>query len=433
MRDARQDTTDVLDEPFPLRARFRRRFLPALAGFVAVLLILIGVTARTVVEKIYIELAQQRAQTIASSVAEAAPEAWQTLMSGQTVNELGDAQKSARLVDAFAAEQRHLNLPELKVYDLNHRVLYATDRSEIGSEELADILSHVITKGEPSITTKVFPDGTQQYEFYVPVFDGDGRMRTVFELYEPVDYLNAILSKAALPIVAIPAGLLILLAVALDRLVGHAQGDINARTTLIIDMRKRLESFVSSTAVNAAKQSSGTGDIESQAIETTLFFSDIRDFTGFSEQNTPADVVAFLNRLMGLQVDLIRKHGGDVDKMIGDAVLARFDQKDGNARAIAAAKDILATMQDRDFPRAIGIGIYRGNVISGAIGPENRRDFTVIGDAVNVASRLCSAAAGDELVVDASMADDTFGDVEKISVKGRSTPLDIRRFKQVCV
>jgi adenylate cyclase len=418
------DLGQTLDEPFPLQRRFRRRFLPALAGFVGILLVLIGLTARQVIETIYLELAQKRAQTIASSVQDVAPEAWRQVMEGVVISELSEQGPARMLVDALAAEQRHLNLDELKVYDLQHKVLYATDQSEIGSSETAQVLSDVIDNGVPSVATKALPDGTKQYEFYVPVFDGTGTMRVVFELYEPVGYLDAILTRAALPLVTIPGGLLIIFAFALDRLVRRAQFDIDARTTLIIDMRKRLESFVSATAVGAARRAGEDGSIESLAVETTLFFSDIRDFTGYAEQHGPAEVVAFLNRLMTLQVDVIGRHNGDVDKMIGDAVLARFDK---NEDAIAAAVEILDAVKEAAFPRAIGIGIYRGTVISGAIGPADRRDFTVIGDAVNVASRLCSAAAAGEVVVDAEMADDSFGGTEWISVKGRTQPLAVRR------
>lgn len=424
MTDKRSDPEHTFDEPFPLQSRFRRRFLPALVGFVGILLLLIGLTARQVIETIYLELAQKRAQTIASSVQDVAPDAWRQIMEGAVISELSEQGPARRLVDALAAEQRHLNLDELKVYDLDHKVLYATDQSEIGSSETAQVLTDVIDNGVPSVATKALPDGTKQYEFYVPVFDGSGTMRVVFELYEPVGYLNAILIRAAVPLVTIPGGLLIIFAIALDRLVRRAQVDIDARTTLITDMRKRLESFVSATAVGAARQAGEDGSIESKAVETTLFFSDIRDFTGFAEQHEPAEVVAFLNRLMTLQVEAIRRYKGDVDKMIGDAVLARFDE---NNDALAAAMDIQTAMKDAAFPRAIGIGIYRGTVISGAIGPEDRRDFTVIGDAVNIASRLCSAAAAGEVVVDAGMADDRFGETEWISVKGRAQPLAIRR------
>ena len=130
---------------------------------------------------------------------------------------------------------------------------------------------------------------------------------------------------------------------------------------------------------------------------------------------------------MTLQVNILRRQGGDVDKMIGDAVLARFDAADGAAQAVAAAREIQSQEARAGLPRRLGIGIYRGEVISGAIGPEDRRDFTVIGDAVNAAARLCSAAEAGEIVVEASLADDGFKAPETISVKGRESPIVIRR------
>ncbi len=190
-----------------------------------------------------------------------------------------------------------------------------------------------------------------------------------------------------------------------------------------------MSSFVSDTAKHAARSATQDGDIPSLKTETTLFYSDIRDFTGFSEQNTPETVVGFLNRIMSLQVAAVQDQGGDVDKMIGDAVLARFDGDDGGERAINAAKRIQKAIREGDYPRAIGIGIHKGEVISGAIGPADRRDFTVIGDAVNISARLCSLAKANEIVVDAQLADETFGNVETVQVKGRVQGIDIRKYQ----
>jgi len=416
-----------LDEPFPLKRRFQRRFLPALIGFVGVFLAIVGFTASEIVQSIYLQLAQRRAETIAHSVADAVPDAWQALMSGQSLSDLEGHAEVDQLTKAFETESYELKLSELKVYDLNRRTLYATDQSEIGATEAAQVLRDVMSSGTGDVVTKTMPDGTEQYELYVPLFDEAGDMRAVFELYEPVEYLNAILTRAAVPIITVPGLLLILLALALNRLVGRAQLDIDARTSAINELRRRLESFVSSTAVDAARSAGAGAGIESRKVTTTIFFSDIRDFTGFSEQNSPEDVVRFLNEIMGLQVDILRAHGGDVDKMIGDAVLARFDAADGSRQAVAAAREIQQAAKAGNFPRALGIGVYRGDVISGAIGPEDRRDFTMIGDTVNVAARLCSAAGAGEVVVDADLADDDFNPVEEISVKGRQGVLRIRR------
>jgi len=418
-----------MGEPFPLKARFRRRFVPALFAFVGITLLIIGLTALYTVEEIYLELAQERAQTIERSVEESSHGAWKAFMASRSITELQQTNGVSILTQAFHTEVRQQNLAELKVYDLNRVVLYATNSEEIGTSENGNALREVITEAQSGIATKTLPDGSRQYELYVPVFDDSGTLRAVFELYEPVGYLDAIYVKSAMPIVSILGLLFLLLGSALDRLVGKAQSDIDARTKMIDELRKRLESFVSSTAVNAARGVSGDDTIPSKRVTTTLFFSDVRDFTGFSERRAPEDVVEFLNDIMTLQVEALRQHGGDVDKMIGDAILARFDGDDGGRRAIAAARDIQSKARENKLPRLLGIGIYKGEVISGTIGPEDRRDFTVIGDAVNVAARLCSAARAGEIVVDAGLADNEFEGEETLSVKGRETPLAIRRDK----
>lgn len=424
---ASPEITYPSEQPFPLSRLFRQRFIPAFLAFTGLFLVLLGLTAHHVIEEIYLELAQRRAQTIARAVADTAPEPWAHLMAGTTLSELQNTTDAQVLSKAFSDEVREMNLPELKVYDMETRVLYATNADEIGSTETGAALRDTIDNSASSIVTKKLAVGSSQYELYVPVFDGKGNVRTVFELYEPVTYLNTLLLNAAVPTMAVPAGLLLLLIFALNILVGRAQRDIDERTAALKSLQDKLSSFVSSTAINAARTAGTDGGITSQKIETTLFYSDIRDFTGFSERNPAETVVDFLNQIMTLQVEAIKKQGGDVDKMIGDAVLARFDGSDGNARALAAARNIQTAIRNGSYPRRIGIGIHRGDVISGAIGPEERRDFTVIGDAVNISARLCALAGADEIVVDADMADDDFAAPETVQVKGRIQGISIRR------
>ncbi|MEQ8194822.1 MAG: hypothetical protein RIB59_10070 [Rhodospirillales bacterium] len=122
-----------LDQPFPLKRLFLRRFVPAFIGFIGVFLLLIGFTAKHVAESIYLELAQRRAQTIARAVAGKAPAAWAHLMAGRTLAELKGDAKALRA--AFNDEIREMNLPELKVYDLERKVIFATHTKEIGTTE----------------------------------------------------------------------------------------------------------------------------------------------------------------------------------------------------------------------------------------------------------------------------------------------------------
>ncbi|HIJ82889.1 MAG: adenylate/guanylate cyclase protein [Magnetococcales bacterium] len=427
-----KSANDFFDKPFPLKTLFRRWFIPAVLGFCVIFLALIGFVSLEIVESIYLEMAQRRAQTIAKSVAMHAPLAWESLMQEQSTHKVETSPDAVSLIEAFATEVGEMDLLEIKVYGLDRRVRFATYRHEIGMVEDGPALSEVLRTATPSLVRKTGDDGSHVYELYVPVFDEAGTLRAVFELYEPVGYLDDILAEAVVLTLIIPGILLFAMVLALNKLVNQAQTHIDARTREANELRRKVESFVSSTAARAAKMAGFGGKIPSRNMTTTLFFSDIRDFSGFSEKNSPEAVVDFLNQIMTLQVALIQRHGGDVDKMIGDAILARFDAQDGHHQAIVAAREILHAVKKQNYPRTLGIGVFRGQVISGAIGPEDRRDFTVIGDAVNVASRLCGAAKADELVTDATLAGMDFGPAESIHVKGRVQPVVVRRWKVFC-
>ena len=138
----------------------------------------------------------------------------------------------------------------------------------------------------------------------------------------------------------------------------------------------------------------------SESRRAAILFSDIRDFTALSEHSTPEGVTAMLNEYFSWWDHEVRRSSGIIDKFIGDAVMVIFglDREEGAVeRALQCARSMYArlpSLQDRlrklGLPviRDIGIGINYGDVIVGDIGSENRRNFTVIGDTVNVASRL---------------------------------------------
>ena len=141
---------------------------------------------------------------------------------------------------------------------------------------------------------------------------------------------------------------------------------------------------------------------EPQRVLRTLLFTDVRGFTSYTERRKPEQVVEVLNRLLEKQSEIIQKSGGDIDKFVGDEIVAIYSGDDAPRRACTAALRIvrLCAESSEEFDHlAVGAGIATGSVIHGMIGSLPRADFTVIGDSVNVASRLCGIAKGMQIVV----------------------------------
>jgi adenylate cyclase len=134
--------------------------------------------------------------------------------------------------------------------------------------------------------------------------------------------------------------------------------------------------------------------------EVTILFSDLRSFTTMSEKMAPADMLALLNRYLDRMSTIIEKHGGVIDKYIGDAIMALFGapvaDPEAPGRAIAAAREMAQALDilNRELVAegrptlAFGIGINTARVIAGNMGSKTRLNYTVIGDGVNLASRL---------------------------------------------
>lgn len=143
--------------------------------------------------------------------------------------------------------------------------------------------------------------------------------------------------------------------------------------------------------------------------ECTILFADIRGFTSLSERLAPEAVQELLNGYFRVVIAAIARHGGFIDKFIGDKVMALFtapDPRESAAAAIKAAATIRSqlasspgALQDAGRAVGVGIGVNSGEVLLGNIGSEERMDFTAIGDAVNVADRLQTLAGPGEVLV----------------------------------
>lgn len=427
MKDHLPNQLESLDRPYPILARFKHRMVPLLLAFIGVLVLTTSLAMETVQEKIYLHLSQVRAQGLAEGVNRIAPESWVKLLAGEAPTPAD----YAALQEAFEIECQQFRVAMLKVYDLERRTIFATDPSKIGEVETGDNLKTILQTKEGLIATEVIADGTTYHELYVPL-ELQGEMRLVFELYEPTSFFDELLIQAIEPILLYPSLLLVLLVVSQGVMMRQAQRDIDQRTKMINQLRERLESLVSRSAVQAVHQVRESGQVPSELVECSLLYSDIRSFSSFAEQRSPGEVVAFLNEIMELQVQAIHEQGGDVDKMIGDAVLARFQGIQKEERALRAALQIQRLLQATQLPRGLGIGVYSGAVIAGGIGPQNRFDYTIIGDAVNVSARLCSLAQVGEIVVDCETAQQSgvagFSEPTRVTVKGRQGELLICKF-----
>ncbi len=144
--------------------------------------------------------------------------------------------------------------------------------------------------------------------------------------------------------------------------------------------------------------------------ELTVLFADLRGFTSFSERSSPEQVVGLLNRYFGIATPLVLAQGGTVDKFVGDAMMALFNaparQPDHALRAARAALAMQAAIEqiaadNAGWPR-FRIGINTGPALVGNIGSAELRNFTAIGDTVNLASRLESSAESGQIVIGAA-------------------------------
>ena len=209
---------------------------------------------------------------------------------------------------------------------------------------------------------------------------------------------------------------------ATERLAG---GDLTARVAVVskdetgelahsfnqmaagLEERERLrEAFGAFVDPDVADQIMREGVLEGNEVEISVLFVDIRDFTAFAEQASAREVVARLNHFYERVVPALTRHGGHANKFVGDGLLGVFGTperlRDHADRATACALDIArlvnATYGDR---LQIGIGVNSGPVMAGTIGGGGRLDFTVIGDAVNTASRVehATRTTGDVILI----------------------------------
>jgi class 3 adenylate cyclase len=181
---------------------------------------------------------------------------------------------------------------------------------------------------------------------------------------------------------------------------------------------------------------SGQFPEEGVEVDVSIMFCDVPGFTPFAERASATEVVSALNALFEVVVPIIGRHGGHVDKFIGDGLLAVFGAPEGFAdhadRALAAGLEILDAVGTGGVPLGVCVGLNSGPVVAGSIGGAGRLNFSVIGDAVNVAARVEAATrdTGDDLLLtratrEALLRPASLVSRGSISLKGKTEPIEL--------
>ncbi len=215
-----------------------------------------------------------------------------------------------------------------------------------------------------------------------------------------------------------------------------------SETQKITSLNQAFAKFVPQDFLKHLDKNSITDVRLGDSVQRTMsvLFSDLRSFTKLSEGMTPQDNFRFLNAYLGLMSPVIQKHGGFVDKYIGDAIMALFDRSADDALLAGAAmlKELQTYNLTRNRPERptirMGLGIHTGQLMLGTIGEHNRMETTVISDAVNIASRLegMTKMYGVQMLIsDATLAQLQHPEqfhtriVDRVQAKGKSEPITI--------
>ncbi len=210
----------------------------------------------------------------------------------------------------------------------------------------------------------------------------------------------------------------------------------------VVEERNRIKNIfgqhVSPSVVE--KLIGDSGEINSETRHVCMMFFDIRDFTSFSESRKPEEVVNFLNIIFEVIIQIITKHGGIINKFLGDGFMAVFgapihsDRNETNA--VSASLDIIKTIHKLQSERLIpptnvGIGLHCGETVTGNVGSNLRKEYTIIGDVVNLASRIeqLNKQFDSQLLISHevySALENKIGEsCGEVSVKGRLEPVKI--------
>lgn len=264
-------------------------------------------------------------------------------------------------------------------------------------------------------------------------------------------YINIAAGSAPEPLMSpathyLPKALLLFMTGVVTALVTLQIKKRSLNSFAVVEERNRISrtfgEYVSPAVMN--KLMALKPDLRSEKRHVCVMFLDIRDFTTFAENKEPEEVVDYLESLFGFMIEIVNRHHGVINKFLGDGFMAVFGApfSEGNdcLNAVEAAREIL-TRIEREVARGkvlsttVGIGLHAGEVVTGSIGSSLRREYTVIGDVVNLAARLekLNKQFGSQLLISETVWQSQVEHLSEaismgaVQVKGRQAPIQIYR------
>ena len=281
---------------------------------------------------------------------------------------------------------------------------------------------------------------------YMYIFEHDNE---IIELISKTEDNKKIYSEINIPFLTVSEDTIINISVAprID-INNNIEGVVIAIEDIsdINKVKNTFKRYVSKQVVDNLLDDETNLNLGGENREVTILFTDIRGFTSMAEKMEPEKVVFTLNEYFSEMIDIVFKHNGTLDKIIGDELMVVFgaplSSDDDTERALNTAIEMQNKIADlnkvrkkrKEPPILVGAGINKGQVVSGNIGSRDMMDYTVVGDTVNLGSRLCSAASAGEIIVSGRVKNSTeqlfsFKELKPIRVKGKKDKIDVYQVK----
>ncbi|WP_108658251.1 adenylate/guanylate cyclase domain-containing protein [Acuticoccus kandeliae] len=406
---------------YPLRRRFLRYALPAMLLGLGGLLFTVAQAVSVSVERYYREQAMAMQTLLLADMARAAPTDWRAATTSAT-----PAPDLSAIQAALAAEADELGWTCARIHLPDGRMISADNGAGCPTLTPED-REQLVAPGDTVFREEPGPPIAWTVASLVRDPATDATI-TVLTTRPAAAQETSIGWSTRLWVGGLAGVLAAAIGVALF-LVTRAQREIDERTAALNEARRSLARFVSQHG-QARAAGSTTG---ARRLSATVLFLDIRDFSSFAEGAPPEEAAQLVEKVAAVAFAAVLANGGDVDRLLGDGLIAWFEGDDRKARAWRAVAAILAELRRHPLPRAVGLGLHDGEAVEATIGAAGRLDATILGRTVNVAARLCSAAAGGEALASDTMlpppdALHQTGPSEDYLFKGQERPVAAARY-----